>query len=75
MMKDLPQQPDPESLSQLSKEELVRSIIEQASVISELQATIKELKQEIQRLRVSREVDSKISSKDFLQKSLVVWHK
>ena len=74
-MKDLPQQPDPESLSQLSKEELVRSIIEQASVISELQATIKELKQEIQRLRVSREVDSKISSKDFLQKSLVVWHK
>ena len=63
MMKDLPQQPDPESLSQLSKEELVRSIIEQASVISELQATIKELKQEIQRLRASREVDSKISSK------------
>ena len=33
MMKDLPQQPDQESLSQLSKEELVSIIIEQAILL------------------------------------------
>lgn len=62
MMKDLPQQPDSESLSQLSKEELVSIIVEQASRISELQKTIEELRQEIIRLKVSRDLDSQTSS-------------
>lgn len=38
-------------------------IIEQAIVIQELQADVKELKQEIERLRISRDLDSKVSSK------------
>ena len=53
MIKDLPEQPDPESLSQLSKEDLVDIIIEQASGIRELQKIILELQQEIERLRVT----------------------
>jgi transposase len=73
MMNNLPQQPDAESLCQLPKEELAKIVIEQASVIKQLQASIKELQQEIQRLRVSRELDSKTSSKppssDLLKKS------
>jgi len=59
---NLPQQLDPESLCQLPKEELVKIIIEQAIVIRELQTTIKELKQEIERLHVSSDLDSKSSS-------------
>lgn len=62
-MKDKLQVPERENLSQLSKEELVEIVMKQAIVISELQATIKELKQEIERLRVSRDLDSKTSSK------------
>jgi transposase len=62
-MMNLPQQLDPESLCQLPKEELVKIIIEQAIVIRELQTTIKELKQEIERLQVSSDLDSKSSSK------------
>lgn len=73
MMNNLPQQPDAESLYQLPKEELVKIAIEQASVIKQLQASIKELQQEIQRLRVSSLLDSKTSSKppssDLLKKS------
>ena len=42
---NLPQQIDRESLNQLSKEELVDIMIEQAIAIQQLQATITELKQ------------------------------
>jgi len=63
MMNNQPEQLDPKSLCQLPKEELVKKISEQAIVIEQLQATIKELKQEIERLRVSRDLDSKTSSK------------
>lgn len=73
MSKDLPQQPEPENLSQLLKEELVGIIIEQVRVNSELQRIIEELRLEIERLKVSRDLDSKTSSKppssDLLQKS------
>ena len=57
MMNNQPQQLDPESLCQLPNEELVKIIIEQALVIEKLQANIKELHQEIQRLRVSRDLE------------------
>ncbi len=63
MMKNLPQQPDPESLSQLDKEELVSVIVEQARFISELQRIIEQLSLEIERLKVSRDLDSQASSK------------
>lgn len=63
MMKDLPQQTDQESLSQLSKEKLVSIIIEQAILLGEQQKIIEELRQEIQQLKVSRDLDSRASSK------------
>lgn len=63
MMNNLPQQQDLESLSQLPKEELVKIIIEQALVNTQLLSSIRELKQEIERLRGSRDLDSKTSSK------------
>ena len=63
MDKDLPKKQDQESLCQLPTEQLVNMIIEQAIVIQELQADVKELKQEIERLRISRGLDSKVSSK------------
>ncbi|MEH1835828.1 MAG: DUF6444 domain-containing protein, partial [Nostoc sp.] len=70
---NVPQQIDRKSLNQLSKEELVDIIIEQAIVIQQLQATIEELKQEVGRLSISRDLDSKTSSKppsgDILKKS------
>ncbi|WP_449289998.1 hypothetical protein [Nostoc paludosum] len=50
MNQNLPQELDRESLGQLSKEELVNMIIEQSKVIRELQ-------QEIERLKVSREIE------------------
>ncbi len=73
MNHDLPQNLDRESLNQLSKEELVEIIIEQSKVIRELQKIIVELQQEIERLKVSRDLDSSNSSKppsgDILKKS------
>ncbi len=63
MMKDVPEQPDQKSLSQLSKEELVSVIIEQASFIREQQLFIEQLRQDIERLKASRDLDSKTSSK------------
>ena len=63
MDKDLPKKQDQESLSQLPTEQLVNMIIEQAIVIQELQADVKELKQEIEGLRISRDLNSKVSSK------------
>ncbi len=73
MNQNLPQELDRESLNQLSKEELVEIIIEQSKVIRELQKIIVELQQEIERLKVSRDLDSSNSSKppslDILKKS------
>lgn len=70
---NLLQKLDRESLNQLSKEELVEIIIEQSKVIRELQKIIVELQQEIERLKVSRDLDSSNSSKppsgDILKKS------
>jgi len=63
MNHNLPQDLDRESLNQLSKEELVEIIIEQSKVIRELQKIILELQQEIERLKVSRDLDSSNSSK------------
>ncbi len=63
MEKDLPLKLDREILRQLASEQLVEIIIEQAIVIEQLQATIEKLKQEIEQLRVSRDLDSKTSSK------------
>lgn len=63
MNQNLPQELDRESLNQLSKEELLEIIIEQSKVIRELQKIILELQQEIERLKVSRELDSSNSSK------------
>ena len=63
MNQNLPQDLDRESLNQLSKEELVEIIIEQSKVIRELQKIIVELQQEIERLKVSRDLDSSNSSK------------
>ena len=47
----------------MPKEKLVGIIIEQSKVIRELQKTILELQQEIERLKVSRDLDSSNSSK------------
>ncbi|OUL29692.1 IS66 family transposase [Nostoc sp. 106C] len=63
MNQNLPQDLNPESLNQLPKEKLVEIIIEQSKVIRELQKTILELQQEIERLKVSRDLDSSNSSK------------
>ena len=63
MDKDLPQGQDWESLSQLPTEQLVKLIVEQTLIIQEQQAELRELKKEIERLRLSRDLDSKISSK------------
>jgi transposase len=72
MNKDLAEELKPESLNQLSKEELVKLIIEQAKAIAELHQTILELQQAIERVKVSRDLNSKNSSKppsgDLLQK-------
>ncbi len=63
----LPEIPtDPESLSQLSKSELVQLIISQQKIIEKL-------RQEIAKLKISRDLDSQTSSKppstDLLKKS------
>ncbi|MHC5747871.1 MAG: IS66 family transposase [Nostoc sp.] len=63
MNQNLPQDLNLESLNQLPKEKLVERIIEQSKVIRELQTTILELQQEIERLKVSRDLDSSNSSK------------
>lgn len=62
-----------ESLYQLAQGELVDIVIEQASSIQELKKTITELEIEIQRIKVSNNLDSKNSSKppsgDILKKT------
>ncbi|MHC0067376.1 IS66 family transposase [Nostoc sp. UIC 10890] len=73
MNQSLPQELDRESLNQLSKDELVNIIIEQRKAIGELQKIIYELHLEVEQLKVSRDLDSKTSSKppsgDILKKS------
>jgi transposase len=73
MDKELPTSLERDRLLQLSKEQLVDVILEQALAIQVLKSTIVELEQEIQRLKVSRDLDSQTSSKppsgDLLKKS------
>lgn len=56
MNKSLPSELEREKLNELPKEELVEIIIRQAVVINQLQATIEAVKQEIEQLRVSRDL-------------------
>ena len=73
MEKDRPRKLERETLKQLSPEQLVDIIIEQAIAIEKLNKKIVQLEQQVQQLRVSRDLDSKISSKppssDLLKKS------
>lgn len=73
MEKDLPAKLDHESLKQLAKEQLVELIMEQAIAIEKLRTKVLELEQEINKLKVSRDLDSTTSSKppsgDILKKT------
>jgi transposase len=73
MEKDLPSKLDSETLRQLSIEQLVEIIIEQAKGIEQLKTRVIELEQEIEKLKVSRDLDSTTSSKppsgDILKKT------
>jgi transposase len=73
MNKDLPPELERERLNELPKEELVEMIIQQVIVNRELLSSIQELKQEIEKLCVIADLDSKTSSKppstDLLKKS------
>lgn len=73
MEKNLPLELDREILLQLAPEQLVEIIVEQASTTIKLNSRILELEQEIEKLKVSRDLDSKTSSKppsgDILKKS------
>jgi transposase len=61
MQKDLLPKLDSEKLSQLATEQLVEIIIEQAKAIEQLKCRVVELEQEIEKLKVSRDLDSKTS--------------
>ena len=66
MKKNLSLKPESEKLKQLSTEQLIEIIIEQATVIGQigqLKARVLELEQEIKKLKVSRDSDSTTSSK------------
>ena len=73
MEQDLPRKLDRETLLQLPAEQLVEMIIEQAIATEELNKRILELELEVQKLKVSRDLDSQTSSKppsgDLLKKS------
>lgn len=73
MQKDLLPKLDSDTLRKLAPEQLVEIIVEQASAIDKLKSRIVELEQEIDKLKVSRDLDSKTSSKppsgDILKKS------
>src|SRR6476469_4285323 len=73
MEKNLPLELDREILIQLAPEQLVEIIVFQASVPIKLNSRILELEQEIGKLKASRDLDSKTSSKppsgDILKKS------
>ena len=63
MEKNLPLELDREILIQLAPEQLVEIIVEQASATIKLNSRILELEQEIGKLKASRDLDSKTSSK------------
>jgi transposase len=73
MEKNLPLELDRETLLQLAPSQLVDIIVEQAIVIETLNKRILELEQFVEKLKVSRDLDSQISSKppsgDILKKS------
>ncbi|WYL97252.1 MAG: IS66 family transposase [Gloeotrichia echinulata IR180] len=73
MEKDLPVKLDRETLLQLAGEQLVDIIAGQAIAIDKLNSRILELEQEVEKLKVSRDLDSSTSSKppsgDILKKS------
>jgi len=73
MEKDLPLKLERETLRQLAPEQLADIIIEQAIAAEKLNKRILELEQEVQKLKVSRDLDSFTSSKppsgDILKKS------
>lgn len=73
MQKDLPPKLDSETLKQLAIEQLVEIIIEQGKTIEKLTNRVIELEQEIEKLKVSRDLDSTTSSKppsaDILKKT------
>ena len=54
---------NPESLNQLSKVELVGMLLAQQKVIEQLQQKNAQLLSEIEKLKISRDLDSKTSSK------------
>jgi hypothetical protein len=66
MEKDLPLKLDRETLGQMATEQLVDIIIEQAIVTQTLNKRILELEQEVEKLKVSRDLDSQTSSKLYL---------
>jgi transposase len=73
MKKKLPPKLNSEILKQLATEKLVEMIIEQARAIEQLKFRVIELEQEIEKLKISRDLDSTRSSKppssDLLKKS------
>ncbi|MEH1899335.1 MAG: DUF6444 domain-containing protein [Nostoc sp.] len=73
MEKDLPLKLDRETLRQLATEQLVEIIVEQAIATEKLNSRISELEQEVQKLKLSQDLDSSTSSKppsgDILKKS------
>lgn len=73
MENDLPEKLKRENLLQLEREQLVDIIFEQAIATIKLNSRILELEQELEKLKVSRDLDSKTSSKppsgDIVKKS------
>lgn len=73
MGKDLFVKLERETLLQLAPEQLVEIIVEQALAIEKLNSRILELEEKVEKLKVSRDLDSKTSSKppsgDILKKS------
>lgn len=63
MEKNLPVELDREILIQLAPEQLVEIIVEQAIATIKLNSRILELEKEVQKLKISRDLDSSISSK------------
>jgi len=63
MQKNLPPKLESDKLRQLATEELVEIIIEQANAIEQLKTRVIELEIVIEKLKVSRDLDSTTSSK------------
>jgi transposase len=73
MKKNLPPKLNSEILKQLATEKLVEMIVEQARAIEQLKSRVLELEQEIEKLKINRDLDSTTSSNppssDLLKKS------